>query len=564
MQPPTRTLPRVTTRRTGVTRAARAVAGATAIISCLTACSIDADVRTVSADPTPSGRLDGQASGAPTSTTPQTDDGADDGADPTVPSSTTPPTTAPEPEISEPQLYVEVRLADVVNVGGDKPERSTDPFTAVALADIDRWWSDVYFEVYGEQWEPLAGGVYAGYPERESPLPGCGEPETSYPDLNSFAAFYCQIGDFMIYDDGDDSLLNGLSEDFGAAVMGVVLSHEYGHAIQARIGALDEFIATIYTEQQADCFSGAWVGQAYRGESPMLRLGDADVRAGLIAMLEVRDPVGTSQFVDGGHGSAFDRVGAFQEGFAEGPARCAELLDDPLTLMPNEFQSLRDQQLSGNAPYDCEELRNVGATEEEIAACVPAPTFLAGDLNDFWNTYLADDFADLTVQPVGSLDEVTCGDAMGLARDTILCPSENVIAYDEAEVVDLYREFGDFTLGYFYGIAWAEMAQRYEGSTATGEQRALLSDCYTGAWTGDITPDSQGNTPRQRDTDGDGQFDAGISSSPGDLDEAIRMAILVGDPGANADVVGSPFEKIAAFRVGVLGGLDACRAEFGA
>ena len=41
----------------------------------------------------------------------------------------------------------------------------------------------------------------------------------------------------------------------------------------------------------------------------------SDVRAGLLAMLSVRDPVGTNQFVPGGHGSAFDRVGAFQEGF---------------------------------------------------------------------------------------------------------------------------------------------------------------------------------------------------------------------------------------------------------
>ena len=40
------------------------------------------------------------------------------------------------------------------------------------------------------------------------------------------------------------------------------------------------------------------------------------------------------------------------------------------------------------------------------------------------------------------------------------------------------------------------------------------------------------------------------------------MAIIVGDTGANVNAVGSPFEKIAAFRVGVLGGLDACRAQF--
>jgi predicted metalloprotease len=559
-----RTLRWVTTRRRGVA-GARALAGTLAIAALGAACGVDVDVRTVAADPN-GDNVSAPETPPPPATPPDTasDDSASD-VELTTPSSTTPPSTAPEPVIGEPQILVDVAIADVVDVGDDKPGREHDAFVAAALVDIERWWSEAYPEVYGGEWEPLAGGVYAGYPGRDTDLPGCGEPVTSYPDLNSFAAFYCQLGDFMMYDDGDDSLLTSLAGAFGPAVMGVVLSHEYGHAIQARIGALDEFIATIYTEQQADCFSGAWIGQAYRGESPIVRLGDADIRAGLVAMLEVRDPVGTNQFADGGHGSAFDRVGAFQEGFLLGPARCAELLDDPLTLMPNEFQPLSlDEALGGNAPYDCEELRDLGASEEAIAACVPAPTFLADDLNDFWNTYLDDSFPDLTVQPVDDLDEVACEGAMGLAQDAILCPADQILAYDEPDVLALYREFGDFTLGYFYGIAWAEIAQRYEGSAATGEQRALLNDCYTGAWTGEITPDASGNTPRQRDTDGDGQVDSGISSSPGDLDEAIRMAILVGDPGATADVVGSPFEKIAAFRVGVLGGLDACRAQFGA
>ena len=52
-----------------------------------------------------------------------------------------------------------------------------------------------------------------------------------------------------------------------------------------------------------------------------------------------------------------------------------------------------------------------------------------------------------------------------------------------------------------------------------------------------------------------------VTSSPGDLDEAIRMAILVGDAGVNVDLVGSPFEKIESFRTGVLGGLDSCVAQ---
>ncbi len=535
----------------------RLVAGLACGFVALAGCAVEQGVESVDASRSP----DGAVVAPPPPSTTSTPDTSE------PPTTTVPATTAPattEPRLGTPELLVNVPIGDVVDLDANKPTRDYDAFVAAAVTDVERWWSAVYPEVYGEPFVPITNGIYAGYPERQSDLPGCGEPVTVYEDLNQYAAFYCALDDFMIYDDGDESLLKELADNFGPAVMGVVIAHEYGHAIQQRIGALDQFIATIFTEQQADCFSGAWAGQAYRGESPMLRLGDADVRAGLIAMLEVRDPVGFSQFEEGGHGSAFDRVGAFQEGFANGAGRCAELLDSPLTLMPNEFQQgSLDQALGGNAPYDCEELRDVGGTDEDVAACTPAPQFLADDLNDFWNWYAGDEFPDMQPTPVADIGAFDCADRLALASETVLCATTDTVAFDEPTVVDLYRDFGDFTLGYFYGIAWAERAQQFEGSTLQGEQRALLNDCYTGAWTGDITPTAGGTTPRQRDTDGDGVDDAGvISSSPGDLDEAIRMAIIVGDTGANVNVVGSPFEKIAAFRVGVLGGLDACRAQF--
>ena len=529
------------------------------------ACGVDSGIRTIDAEPTPTSTLE------PAQATTTDDSGATQGDDtppPTnAPPATSPPPTAPAstlPPIVEPELKADIELADVVDVDDGKPERDYDRFVAVALTDIARWWNEQYPAVYGIPFEPLAGGVYAGYPERESELPGCGNAlTTEYDELQQFVAFYCEFGDFIVYDDDSVDVLRPLAEEFGPAVLGIVLAHEYGHAIQSRNGGLDRPLPTITTEQQADCFAGAWTGQAYAGESPLLRLGDRDIRAGLIAMLSVRDPVGTDQFVPGGHGSAFDRVGAFQEGFVQGPARCAELLDEPLPLMPNAFQpGSLDQALGGNAPYNCEELRDLGASEQAIADCTPAPAFLADDLNDFWVT-ASGDFLPLSVDPLNDITSHSCQQITILAEEVLVCPETGTVVYEEPAVLDLYREFGDFTLGYFYGIAWAEIAQQRAASALSGEERALLSDCYTGAWVRDITPDSGGRTPRGQDTDGDGFQDSGISSSPGDLDEAIRMAILQGDDGANVDAVGSPFEKIAAFRVGVLGGLSACDAQIG-
>jgi len=472
--------------------------------------------------------------------------------EPTVPP--TPPVTSGLPPIVEPELYTEVDLAAVVDVGESKPPREHDPLLAVALADIDQWLAEQMPVAWGIDWTPLAGGIYAGYPERQSVIPGCGELETRYEDLMLYAAFYCEFGDFMAYDDGEDGIIVGLADELGPAVLGIVLAHEYGHTVQERIGALDEELPTVFTEQQADCISGAWVGRVYRGESPNLRLGDRDVRAGLIAMVEVRDPVGIDQFELGGHGTAFDRVGAFQQGFAGGLTRCAELLDEPLPLMPNVFQpGSLDEVLGGNAPYDCSEL-----APEFREGCVPAPVFLAEDLNHYWQT-IDPEYPTLTAVPVDDFDTFACPDEITVAEAVSYCPRDGGVVYDEPYVLDLYREWGDFTLGYFYGITWADVQQVRTGSPLTGEPRALLNDCWTGAWVRDITPGPDGTTPRAGDRDGDGVDDT-VTSSPGDLDEAVRMAILLGDLGANVNRFGSPFEKIAAFRDGMLGGAEACPA----
>ena len=52
-----------------------------------------------------------------------------------------------------------------------------------------------------------------------------------------------------------------------------------------------------------------------------------------------------------------------------------------------------------------------------------------------------------------------------------------------------------------------------------------------------------------------------ISLSAGDLDEATITALSRSDDSANANVNGIAFEKIAAFRNGVLEGFAACRTQ---
>ena len=49
--------------------------------------------------------------------------------------------------------------------------------------------------------------------------------------------------------------------------------------------------------------------------------------------------------------------------------------------------------------------------------------------------------------------------------------------------------------------------------------------------------------------------------SPGDLDEAVQTALVLGDDGIHDNVSGSAFERVAHLRLGVLNGLPACYAQ---
>ncbi len=499
------------------------VAGVAAMV--LASCADDPGVFTESA------RRAAVEIAPPPSTPPATDPTAPSTAPPTDPPTTTAPATVPAP--TDPPATI----GDALDLGDAKQPRAYDDLVRAAVADIQLWWSEQYPALYGSSFEPISGGVYAAYPERTTPIPGCGTNEpTPYEEIVRYSAFYCAQGDFMVYDDGEQGALFGLAERLGPPILTVVLAHEFGHVVQSRAGELDRGLPTIATEQQADCFAGAWVARAARGEAAGIVFTDADVRTGLSAMIAVRDPLGTDQLDAGGHGTAFDRVGAFQVGFIEGPGRCAGVLDEPLPLVDAPLL-----QQGGNSPF--------GYGDDDI---VP---IIVNDLNGYWPQLLSTIGATLPVLeivPVGADRVVECDDPAAIAgTGVVYCPSTQQIFFDEPLAIDLYDRFGDFVVGYLLGSAWSEAAQTALGSPLSGEERVLASDCLTGAWVADLIPDEAGRTPR------------GTVIESGDLDEAIQTALVLGDEAAGDNVVGSGFEKIAAFREGVFGGFDACTQRIG-
>lgn len=427
----------------------------------------------------------------------------------------------------------DVELTEVVNLGGEREPRADDDLVAAAVVDIQSWAAEILADTYGLDDAPVRGGIYAGYPGRIDPLPGCGTTETEYRDLVDYVALYCPGDEFIVYDDGPGGLLESLVNESGGISIGVVLAHEFGHFIQDRAGVLDLDLATVTTEQHADCLAGAWMGRAARGESSVLTVGVDGIRAGLIALVQVRDPAGIDTMSPGGHGTAFDRIGAFQTGVEEGAGACASLIDNPLPLMPNAYLSLDDYLRGGDAPYDC-----TGVSDPE---CLASWEFLGADLNEYWSIALGATVS-LEAIPVASLDDA-CRDLRVVDGPIARCVDAQQVVFEAEAVQDLYVASGDFTLGYLLGLAWADLALENAGSSVRADP--LKADCLVGAWVDDITLGSR-RDPARTST---------VITSPGDPDEAIMMLIRLADGEGT-----SLFERVAAFRSGVLLGPDACPA----
>lgn len=94
------------------------------------------------------------------------------------------------------------------------------------------------------------------------------------------------------------------------------LAHEYGHFLQSvmQVPSPNSATETIRNENQADCFSGAFIGYRDRGEAP----GSDDVES-------VEQYLTATASVDGpgrDHGTAEERVASFTLGYTGGLAAC--------------------------------------------------------------------------------------------------------------------------------------------------------------------------------------------------------------------------------------------------
>jgi hypothetical protein len=208
-------------------------------------------------------------------------------------------------ERSEPGRRDVVIRADTRTEFDDATFRST---VQAVLGALEEYWGQALPSEFGVQFTPPAGG-YTYYRPEEEPGPRCGDQEA--PARN---AFYCPAGDFIAWD--ETGLIIPYYVQAGDFAAAFVLAHEFGHAMQVRLPRQERL--GILRELQADCFAGAW--SRWASEQRLLQAGDLDEAT--VAVISARDVPGTPWTEPQAHGTGFQRIRAFGDGYEGGPTAC--------------------------------------------------------------------------------------------------------------------------------------------------------------------------------------------------------------------------------------------------
>jgi predicted metalloprotease len=415
---------------------------------------------------------------------------------------------------------------DVENTDGGQ----IDELAASAVSDIEEFWAEHYGETFDGEFTPvkeLVSWDSGDYDDVEF----CGDSV-----LGLVNAGYCFNDNTIGWDRGE--LLPQLRDANGDMAVSTVLAHEYGHSIQHQATLVSDQTPTIVGEQQADCLAGVYMRWVAEDNSPRFTLSTSDGLNNLLAaMIAFRDPLLNESDSEVGadeHGSAFERVSAFQFGFTDGAASCAAIDLKEINQRRGDLPVLLPDDQTGELPV----------TEQSVQSIVDAMNVAFEPANP----------------PQLSFDRADCPDARSGAPASY-CPASNTITVDLPALEELGAQsaegsgvvMGDNTA---YSVVVSRFMQALQnehgGVPLDNAEAALRTACLTGVAMVKMTDTI---TTPGGDT---------IQLTAGDVDEAVSGILVNGlvASDVNGDSVPSGFSRIDAFRVGVLGDQDRCFKRF--
>jgi predicted metalloprotease len=183
----------------------------------------------------------------------------------------------------------------------DSDSLAGDERTAVRVTDA--FWRREFPDQFGRSYR--SPEVKGGYRGEDGPT--CGGQGSV-----AFNAFYCPSGDFLAW---DEDLMAAGYRQIGDAWVYLIIAHEWGHAIQAR---LQRDQVSVAAELQADCLAGATLfGAADRG---LVQLEPGDTEELSQTLASVADDFPWTKESD--HGDARQRASSFSRGARDGVDAC--------------------------------------------------------------------------------------------------------------------------------------------------------------------------------------------------------------------------------------------------
>ncbi|MTD16717.1 hypothetical protein GIS00_22530 [Nakamurella sp. YIM 132087] len=202
------------------------------------------------------------------------------------------------------------------------------------ITDLETFWGSVLPSTFDAMVTPMTGGVVAIDPSATAftgEPPGC----VTTPSRIAGNAYFCPDRDKILYDAG--GLVPVLLGHYGPAGLVAAFAHEYGHAIQARIGptpadrsAEPARWPALLVELQADCDAGVFLRAATIGRTAHVALLEADLPAAVGPLLDFADAPDVPPGDAAAHGLSLDRLRAVLAGYAGDAATCHDLTLDAL------------------------------------------------------------------------------------------------------------------------------------------------------------------------------------------------------------------------------------------